>query len=72
MDEIETTCWPEQEQAAFSVALGQWLGLWFKILANSKERLIIIPETPRLLALIWRAGRNYEREHAVHPTRRRR
>ena len=63
LNEIKQTPWLEDEEAAFTVVVGQWVRAWFSELGRSGNSVTLGPKTESHLALFWRAGREYERLH---------
>ena len=57
---VTTTPWPEDEEQAFTDALGKWVRSWFRECARTGKSVTLGPETEAHLALIWRAAREYE------------
>lgn len=63
MDDIKATPWPEEENQAFTDAVGRWVRSLFAECVRTGNSVQIGPTSERHLALIWRAGREYEQVH---------
>lgn len=61
MQDRTTTPWTEDEEQAFTEAIGRWVRAWFRECARTGENVLIGPMSEVQLALIWRAGREYEK-----------
>lgn len=57
---IISTPWTEEEEEAFTNALGKWVRKWFSDCARSGNSVKLGPTTEQNLAIIWRTGREYE------------
>ena len=57
---VTTTPWTEEEEDAFTVAMGAWIRTWFTHCRTSGRDVMIGPKTEELLAQVWRAGQEYE------------
>ena len=61
MLETKQIPWTEDEENAFTAALGAWVQAWFRDLARTGESATLSPNVETHLALVWRAGREYGR-----------